>query len=73
MTGKLKRKEKEGEKMETKESMIAELINRNNIILDAYRRYTEGKISGITYDGIFKHHKERIDSIIKEMRVKNEK
>ena len=71
MTGKLKKKEREGEKM--KESLIAELINRNNIILDAYRRYTEGKMSGTTYDGIFKHHKERIDSIIKEMRVKNEK
>ena len=55
-----------------KESLIAELINRNNIILDAYRRYTEGKLSGVTYDAIFKHHKERIDSIIEEMRVKHE-
>lgn len=58
--------------METKESMIAELINRNNIILDAYRRYTEGKMSGTTYDGIFNHHKEHIDRIIEEMRVKYE-
>ena len=58
--------------METKESMIAELINRNNIILEAYRRYTEGKMSGTMYDGIFAHHKEHIDRIIKEMRVKHE-
>ena len=70
MTGKLKKKEREGEKM--KESLIAELINRNNIILDAYRKYTEGKMSGTTYDGIFNHHKEHIDRIIEEMRVKHE-
>ena len=56
-----------------KESLIAELINRNNIILDAYRKYTEGKMSGTTYDGIFNHHKEHIDRIIEEMRVKHEK
>lgn len=55
-----------------KESLIAELINRNNIILNAYRMYTEGKMSGTTYDGIFNYHKEHIDRIIEEMRLKHE-
>ena len=72
MTGELK--EKEGEKMESKKegNMIAELLNRNNIILEAYRKYTEGKMSGITYDEIFNYHKEHIDRIIEEMRVQHE-